>query len=347
MRELKPLEWRDNKLICLDQTRLPDQEIYLEINSCQQVIDAIKRLAIRGAPAIGIATAYGIVLGSREIRAPSREDFLHQLEIIMKSLASSRPTARNLFWAIERMNRVAQIGNDIDHIRHLLFQEALKIHQAQLNIDLQISKYGATLISDGDVILTHCNTGVLATAGYGTALGIIKYAFSAGKKIQVIATETRPLLQGARLTAWELQDAGIPFFLITDSMAGYFMRKGMVNLIMVGADRIARNGDTANKIGTYTLAVLAKEHHLPFYIAAPTSTVDTSISSGDEITIEERAKEEVTQLKDINIAPAGIQVGNPAFDITPGRYISAIITEKGIFKKPFTRAIQKLGEDQS
>ncbi|MCR4392826.1 MAG: S-methyl-5-thioribose-1-phosphate isomerase, partial [Dehalococcoidales bacterium] len=186
MRELKPLEWRDDKLICLDQTRLPDQEIYLEINSYQQVIDAIKRLAIRGAPAIGIATAYGIVLGSREIRAQNREDFLRQLETVMKSLAASRPTARNLFWAIERMNQVAQSGNDIDHIQHLLLKEAFKIHQEQLDNDLQISKYGATLISDGDIVLTHCNTGVLATAGYGTALGIIKYAFSGGKKIQVI-----------------------------------------------------------------------------------------------------------------------------------------------------------------
>jgi len=344
MAELKPLEWRDGKLICLDQTRLPDQEIYLEINSCQQVIEAIKRLAIRGAPAIGIAAAYGIALGSREIRVQARESFLNRLATVMKSLAASRPTARNLFWAIERMNQVAQSGNDVDHIQHLLLQEALKIHHEQLENDLQISKFGANLISDGDVILTHCNTGALATAGYGTALGIIKYAFSAGRKIQVIATETRPLLQGARLTAWELQKAGIPFCLITDSMAGYFMLKGRISLIFVGADRIASNGDTANKIGTYTLAVLAKEHHLPFFIAAPTSTIDHSISSGDEIIIEERAQEEVTRIKDINIAPAGIQANNPAFDITPGLYISAIITEKGILKKPYTRAIQQLGD---
>jgi methylthioribose-1-phosphate isomerase len=238
------------------------------------------------------------------------------------------------------MKRAAQSETDVDQIKKTLEREAVRIHQEQMESDLAISRLGATLINEGDTVLTHCNAGALATGGYGTALGVIKQAYAEGKAIQVIATETRPLLQGARLTACELKKAGIPFTLITDSMAGTFMRQGKVNAVVTGADRIAANGDTANKIGTYTLAVLAKEHNIPFYIAAPISTVDTSIKSGEEIVIEERKAEEVTCIQGVCTAPDAIRVANPAFDVTPSRYIAAIITEKGIIRKPFTRGMK-------
>ncbi len=335
MSDLVPVEWRNNKLIILDQTKLPQEEVYLEITHYPEVASAIKCLAVRGAPAIGVAAAYGVALGALEIQAKTRTEFSTKLKKVTKTLWDSRPTARNLFWAIERMNKVAESGKSIEQIKKALVEEALKIHQEQIESDKSLSRLGATLINKGYTILTHCNAGALATAGYGTALGVIKHAYAEGKKIQVIATETRPLLQGARLTACELKKAGIPFTLITDSMAGSFMRRGKINAVVVGADRIARNGDTANKIGTYTLAVLAKEHGIPFYVAAPMSTVDLSIASGDEIVIEERQPEEVTCIRGIRTAPEGILAANPAFDVTPYRYISAIITEKGIIREPF------------
>jgi methylthioribose-1-phosphate isomerase len=342
MVEFKPLEWRNNKLFVLDQTRLPGEEIYLEITRYQDVVTVIQRLAVRGAPAIGIAAAYGMALGALEIQAKSKADFLKKLQIVARTLADSRPTARNLFWAIERMTKKAQETRNMSAIPQYLVEESIKIHGEQIESDKTLSRLGATLINDKDLIVTHCNAGALATGGFGTALGVIKQAFSEGKKIQVLATETRPLLQGARLTAYELKNAAIPFALITDSMVGSFMQGAVkVNAVIVGADRIAANGDTANKIGTYTLAVLAREHGVPFYVAAPTSTVDLSIPSGDYINIEQRKPEEVTFFSGMRTAPEGISVHNPAFDVTPHRYISAIITEKGIFREPFDQGLRK------
>lgn len=342
MAELTPLEWQNNKLILLDQTRLPGEKVYLELTHYHEVAAAIQRLAVRGAPAIGIAAAYGMALGALETQARTKAEFLQELETVAKTLADSRPTARNLFWAIERMIRKAQETGDVKLVRTLLVEEALKIHSEQIEADKTLSRLGATLINEGDTILTHCNTGALATGGFGTALGVIKQAFMEGKKIRVVATETRPLLQGARLTSCELKNAGIPFSLITDSMAGSVMRvTKKIKAVIVGADRIAANGDTANKIGTYTLAVLAKEHDIPFYIAAPTSTVDLSILAGDHISIEERKPEEVTCIGGICTAPEGIEVFNPAFDVTPHRYITAIITEKGIIREPFEEGLKE------
>jgi methylthioribose-1-phosphate isomerase len=341
MPDLKPLEWKNNRLILLDQTRLPGEEIYLEISDYQQVVSAIKCLAVRGAPAIGVAAAYGIVLGALQIKAKTKPEFLAELKIVLKNLAASRPTARNLFWAIEQMNRKIEAENDVETLKKSLIEEAIRIHSEQMEADLQMAKLGATLFKNGDTILTHCNTGPLATAGFGTALGVIKQAFNQLQNIQVIATETRPLLQGARLTAFELKKAGVPFTLITDSMSGSFMRRGKINAVIVGADRIAANGDTANKIGTYSLAVLAKAHNLPFYIAAPTSTIDLSIASGAEIVIEERNPDEVTCIRGIRTAPQDIQIANPAFDVTPSKYITAIVTEKAIIRRPYLKGLRK------
>jgi methylthioribose-1-phosphate isomerase len=341
MTDLKPLEWRNNKLILLDQTRLPGEEIYLEITDYQEVVSAIKCLAVRGAPAIGVAAAYGVALGALQIEDKSKPAFLAKLKIVMQNLAGSRPTARNLFWAIEQMKLIIDAGKDAEDIKQRLINEALKIHSDQMQSDLSMAKLGASLFKEGDIILTHCNTGPLATAGFGTALGVIKQTHKQLGNIRAIATETRPLLQGARLTAFELKKSGIPFTLITDSMAGSFMRLGKINAVIVGADRIAANGDTANKIGTYSLAVLAKEHGIPFYVAAPTSTVDLSLESGDGIVIEERKQEEVTSIQGVRIAPEGIRAANPAFDLTPHKYITAIITEKGIIKEPFGEGLRK------
>ncbi|MDD5702576.1 MAG: S-methyl-5-thioribose-1-phosphate isomerase [Dehalococcoidales bacterium] len=342
MSNLSPVEWRNNKLVLLDQTRLPGEEVYLVIAHTADLVEAIKCLAVRGAPAIGVAAAYGVALGALEITVEEKSAFLAELKKVVRSLRNSRPTARNLFWAVERMERVAENGDDVSSIKKALIREARKIHREQIDSDEAISRFGATLFEEGDTILTHCNAGALATAGCGTALGVIKQAFAEGKKVQAVATETRPLLQGARLTACELKSAGIPFTLITDSMAGSFMRQGKIDAVIVGADRIAANGDTANKIGTYTLAVLAKEHGLPFYVAAPTSTIDLSTLTGDAIVIEERRPEEVTCFQGTRTAPEGIQVANPAFDVTPHKFITAIITEKGIIKGSFHEKLKRL-----
>ncbi|HSW56884.1 MAG TPA: S-methyl-5-thioribose-1-phosphate isomerase [Dehalococcoidales bacterium] len=332
MPELQPLKWENNRLILLDQTRLPGRECYLKISDYKDLVAAIKRLAVRGAPAIGIAAAYGTALGALETETDSLRLFKNRLNKVIGTLWRSRPTARNLFWALERQQKIIARGEGISRIREDLIREAVKIHQEQILSDEQISRFGAALLNDGGTILTHCNAGALATGGCGTALGIIKKAFEDGHPIHVMATETRPLLQGARLTAFELKRAGIPFTLITDSMAGTFMRQAKIQAVITGADRIARNGDTANKIGTYTLAVLAKEHGIPFYIAAPTSTLDLSIYSGKEIIIEERSAEEVTSFQGVKSAPKGIKAANPSFDITPHEYITAIVTEKGIVR---------------
>ena len=298
-------------------------------------------MKVRGAPIIGIAGAYGVALGALKIKSTARGDYLKQLQKVSDAIASTRPTARNLFFALERMKKAAK-GKNPEEIKKALVAEAIKIHQEEAEATRRLSELGAKLLKDGWTVLTHCNTGPLATSGYGTALGVIIAAHKQGKKIKVLADETRPLLQGARLTAWELKKAGVPVTLITDSMAGYFMRGGKVNCVITGADRIAANGDTANKIGTYTLAVLAKENKIPFYIAAPVSTIDTSIRSGKQIPIEERKAEEVTHLLGRRITPAGVSAANPAFDVTPHQYITAIITDKGIIKEPYLEGIKKL-----
>ena len=283
-----------------------------------------------------------MALGAREIRAKSRDEFLEGLNKIKQTLATTRPTARNLFQAIDRMQQVAEAGNDVEQIKQALVDKAVKIHSEEAEATRKLSQFGAGLIQDSFTILTHCNTGALATGGYGTALGVIKQAKEQGKKIKVLATETRPLLQGARLTTWELSKANIPFTLITDSMAGYFMSRGEVDCVIVGADRIAANGDTANKIGTYSLAVLARENGIPFYVAAPTTTIDLSLASGNEIPIEQRSQDEVTQIQGVSIAPEGTKAANPAFDVTPHQYITAIITERGIIKEPYIEGLRKI-----
>jgi methylthioribose-1-phosphate isomerase len=339
---IKAIEWLGDRVRIIDQTRLPHEEVYLELVSYKDVAQAIKNMNIRGAPAIGIAAAYGITLGTREIKATTRSQFLKELTEVSQTIASTRPTAINLFRIIERMKQVANTGKDIAEIKKSLVDEAIKIHAEEEEATRRLSQLGAELIEDGCGILTHCNTGPLATAGYGTALGVIIYAHQQGKKLNVFVTETRPRLQGARLTAWELKKAEIPFTLITDSMAGYFMKRGEIDCVIVGADRIAANGYTANKIGTYTLAVLANAHGIPFYIAAPTSTIDLSLTGGYQIPIEERSPEEVTHIQGVAIAPEGIEVANPAFDITPHQYITAIITERGIIRKPFGEGIGEL-----
>ncbi len=338
----QPIEWLGDRIRIIDQTRLPHDEVYLELDDYRSIASAIKELKIRGAPAIGIAGAYAVALGARKIDDSSKSTFLNKLNDIIKYIAATRPTARNLFFALERLKKVTVSGKSVVSIKKALVDEAIKIHQDETEATERISKHGIVLIKDGWTILTHCNTGPLATSGYGTALGVIIMAYKQGKNIKVLVTETRPLLQGARLTTWELNKAGVPVTLMTDSMAGYFMKLGKVDCVITGADRIAANGDTANKIGTYTLAVLAKENKIPFYIAAPFSTIDASVKTGNEIPIEERSPEEITRIQGIVIAPEGIAAANPAFDVTPHRYITAFITDKGIIKEPYTEGIKQL-----
>ena len=335
------IEWINGRLRILDQSKLPREQVMIDLDSYQEVILAIEEMKVRGAPAIGVAAAYGIALAAQSIETAGKDEFLAQLSRIMQAFAASRPTAVNLFWAINRM-REAIVGNSVPEIRKALVDEAEKIHREEVEATSRLSKLGAELIKDGYTVLTHCNAGQLATAGYGTALGVIKAATEQGKKLSVLATETRPLLQGARLTVWELKQENIPVALITDSMAGYFMHRNQVDCVIVGADRIAANGDVANKIGTYTIAVLANENKIPFYVAAPTSTIDISISSGDEIPIEERNPEEVTHILGVPIAPEGIKVANPAFDVTPHNYVAAIITERGIIREPYVEGVKKI-----
>ena len=337
-----PIEWLGNRVKILDQTRLPQKEAYLELSCYQDIASAITELKIRGAPAIGVAGAYAIALGALEIRSSSRADFLRKLQPVSQTIAATRPTARNLFQAIDRMQQVAEAGKDVAEIKTTLVQEAIKIHSEEAEATRKLSQLGAELIKDGFTILTHCNTGPLATTGYGTAFGVIIQAKEQGKRLKVFATETRPLLQGARLTTWELKKANIPFTLITDSMAGYFISRGEIDCVIVGADRIAANGDTANKIGTYTLAVLAKENGIPFYVAAPTTTIDPSLATGGEIPIEQRSQKEVTHIQGVSIATEGIEAANPAFDVTPHKYITAIITERGIIRKPYGEGLKDI-----
>jgi methylthioribose-1-phosphate isomerase len=339
---LKPVEFKDNKLVIIDQTQLPGKLVHVELHSYQDVVSAIKAMKVRGAPAIGVAAAYGIALGAQHIKTDDKVKFLGEFDKILQAFAASRPTAVNLFRAIDRMKKASETSGNVPQLKQALIDEAKTIHTEEEEATLALSRLGAGLIEDGFTVMTHCNAGALATAGYGTALGVIRAAKEQGKKIEVIATETRPLLQGSCLTAWELMQDKIPVTLITDSMAGHFMSRGKVDCVIVGADRIAANGDTANKIGTYTLAVLARENGIPFYVAAPTSTIDLSLKSGAEIPIEERNPEEVTGVKGIRVAPAGVAAANPAFDITPHKYITAIITEKGAVRKSYTSGLKMI-----
>ncbi|MFC2032520.1 S-methyl-5-thioribose-1-phosphate isomerase [Chloroflexota bacterium] len=337
-----PIEWLGNKVRILDQTRLPQEEVYLELSQYQDIASAIAELKIRGAPAIGVAGAYAVALGTLKMETKAKKAFLKELRGIIHDIAATRPTARNLFLALDQMKQVAEARKNTGQIKQALIEEAIKIHSEEVEASQKISQLGAELIKDGFTILTHCNTGPLATTGYGTALGIIRQAKEQGKKIKVLVTETRPLLQGARLTTWELKKARIHHTLITDSMAGYFISRKEVDCVIAGADRIATNGDTANKIGTYSLAVLSIENGIPFYVAAPTTTIDLSLPTGDAIPIEQRSSKEVTHIQGISIAPEGTQAANPAFDITPHHYITAIITEKGIIKEPYGKGLRKL-----
>jgi methylthioribose-1-phosphate isomerase len=342
----KAVEWLDGKLRILDQSRLPREQIFADLDDYRDVVLAIREMKVRGAPAIGVVAAYGIALGAAGIKTANKDGFLTQLSQIMQAFAASRPTAVNLFQAISKMKKAAR-GDRVAEIRKSLINEARRIHQEEISATEELSRLGAELIRDGFTVLTHCNAGSLATAGYGTALGVIKAAKEQGKKVSVFATETRPLLQGARLTTWELMQEGIPVTLITDSMAGYFMKRGEIDCVIVGADRIAANGYTANKIGTYGLAVLANAHGIPFYIAAPTTTIDFSLTSGYQIPIEERSPDEVTHIQGVAIAPEGTKAANPAFDVTPPSYITAIITEKGIIRAPYTEGLREIGSRSS
>jgi len=340
----RTIEWRDNTVVMIDQTKLPAEERYNTYTDYTGVAEAIRGMVVRGAPAIGVAAAMGVALGARDIIADTFDSFYRQLENVCDVIARTRPTAVNLFWAIERMKRVAQQHKalDLNSIREMLKAEAISIESEDLAICKEIGRHGAPLIKEGARVLTHCNAGGLATAGYGTALGVIRAAHEAGKKIQVFADETRPWLQGARLTAWELMKDSIPVTLISDNMAGWLMRRGEIDCCVVGADRIAANGDTANKIGTYSVAVLAKENKIPFYVAAPISTLDLTLPTGESIPIEERASTEVTRIQGVGIAPEGVKVRNPAFDVTPARYVSGIITEKGVVRGDYERELKAL-----
>lgn len=342
---MQSVYWDDEVLKMIDQTKLPQHFEVITCHTYEDVAEAIVTMKVRGAPAIGVAAAFGLVLGSKRIKT-TENDFYSDLTIIADELKKTRPTAVNLFWAIDRMMDIARINlhRDSSEIKKALLQEALIMAKEDIATNRNIGHYGQTLIKNGDHILTHCNAGALATVDYGTALGVIRSAFAAGKDIHVYVDETRPLLQGARLTAWEMVQEGIPATLITDNMAGYFMQQKKVDLVIVGADRITANGDVANKIGTYSLSVLAKENGIPFYIAAPFSTVDFSLKSGNEIIIEERNPEEVTCVQGKQIAPEGIQVSNPAFDVTPCHLISGIITEKGVIYPPYDNNLVEMSK---
>lgn len=338
-RAIETIEWTSSGVIMIDQTRLPRETAFVTCRNYIEVADAIRNMIIRGAPAIGVAAAMGVALGA--LHSKNLED---DMPVICETLAKTRPTAVNLFWAIERMKQVyASIRHmSAESIRERLVAEAQKVREEDIAINEAIGRNGAPLVPDGKTVLTHCNAGALATAGFGTALGVIRAAVQMGKNIDVFADETRPFLQGARLTAWELQRDGIATTLITDNMAGHFLKSGRIGCVVVGADRIASNGDVANKVGTYGVAVLAKENSIPFYVAAPVSTLDLSLATGDEIPIEERSPKEVTHVQGVPVAPDGIAVANPAFDVTPNRYVSAIITERGIARAPYGESLRAL-----
>lgn len=340
MVDVKSIRWIDDRLLLLDQTRLPAEIKILDVTSAHQAIQAIKEMRVRGAPAIGVTAAYAVALAARFISHPDREKFLSDLEIACKEVSLARPTAVNLQWAVGRMlNTARSLAAEEDPVEALV-NEALHIHQETEEADRALSGHGAPLLPDAGGVLTHCNTGSLATGGYGTALGVIRAAWDRGKRFQVFVTETRPLMQGARLTAWELSNLEIPTTVVVDSAAASLMAQGTVSCVIVGADRIAANGDVANKIGTYALAVLAGAHGLPLYVAAPICTLDLALNSGQEIPIEERDASEVTHLRGAQVVPQGVQISNPAFDITPSRYISGVITECGILRPPYNHSLR-------
>jgi methylthioribose-1-phosphate isomerase len=343
---INTLEWTDQGVVMIDQRLLPAEETYPIFRTYEEVAWAIKEMVVRGAPAIGVAAAMGVALGVRDAKTEDAEELDRELRRICDVIGSTRPTAVNLFWAIDRMRALySTLRNDkapLDEIRSRLIAEARLMHDEDIEINRAMGLNGAELIPDGATVLTHCNAGALATAGYGTALGVIRAAVEAGKRVAVYADETRPFLQGARLTAWELNKDDVPVTLITDNMAGHFMKRGDIDCVVVGADRIAANGDVANKIGTYSVAVLAKENGIPFYVAAPISTLDLNLASGEQIPIEERPAREVTHVKDVTLAPEGIKIANPAFDVTPNRYVTAIITERGVARQPYQESLKRL-----
>lgn len=342
---LPTIDWQGDAIVMVDQRKLPAAEVYVHCRSANDVAKAIKTMVIRGAPAIGVAAAMGIALGQARSKATGTRQFAAEFQKTCDLMASTRPTAVNLFWAIERMKRSfsdgALAGESVDQLKARLRHEAIQVHDEDVASCRAIGAHGATLVPAEARILTHCNAGALATAGYGTALGVIRAAVEAGKRVRVLADETRPVLQGSRLTAWELMRDGIDTTVITDSMAGALMRDGHIDLVVVGADRIVANGDTANKVGTYTVAILAREHGIPFYVAAPWSTVDLATEDGSAIPIEERHAREVTHVGSRQVAPAGARVRNPAFDVTPHRYITAIVTDRGIFQPPFVKTLRE------
>jgi len=346
---IQTLEWTPRGVVFIDQTKLPTEEVYVTCTTHQQVADVIRNMVVRGAPAIGVAAAMGIALGVKNSKAENGSDLKKDFDQICETIRQTRPTAVNLFWAIRRMTEKFETlrVRTIAQIKQALIEEAQRIHAEDIAANQAMGRYGATLMPSSGGVLTHCNAGALATAGYGTALGVIRAAVEAGKKIHVYADETRPFLQGSRLTAWELMKDGIPTTVISDNMAGVMMQQGKIGAIVVGADRIAANGDVANKIGTYTLAILAKEHGIPFYVAAPISTVDLATPDGGKIPIEQRNAREVTHIAGKQMVPDGVPVENPAFDVTPAKYVAAIITERGIARAPYTESLRKLSEESS
>ena len=345
MRVVQPIEWTREGVVMLDQRRLPADVVHHTYTGYREVAQAIRSMVIRGAPAIGVAAAMGVALGVLRSTARTLDELQAEFPVICDTLARTRPTAVDLFWALERMKRrfeqAAAESSDLASVRQAMVAEDRHIHREKKEHDEAIGRFGAELMPAEGEVMTHCNTGALATAGIGSALGVIRIAIEQGRKLRVLVPETRPYLQGARLTAWELSQDGIPLTLITDNMVGHFMKSGKVSAVVVGADRIAANGDTANKIGTYSIAVLAHEHQVPFYVAAPTSTLDLSIPSGEHIPIEERSPEEVTHIQGVRIAP-DVAVANPAFDVTPARLITAIITERGVARPPYTESLRHL-----
>ena len=345
-----PVEWTDEGVKMLDQRLLPTEEKWLMLKTYKEVADSITDMVVRGAPAIGVSAAYGVALGAQNFVGTNMADFEEEIDFVSQTLAKTRPTAVNLFWAIDRMNRTFQTakadGKSISEIKQILIEDSKAIHEEDIESQRLIAKFGGELLADNSTVLTHCNAGALATGGvWGTALGVVRGAVADGKSISVIADETRPYLQGARLTAWELLQDDIPVTLITDNMSGHVMKKGRVQAVVVGSDRIAANGDVANKIGTYMVAVLAKQHNIPFYVAAPLSTIDLNCPTGEEIPIEERNIREITHVRDIQLAPEGIDVSNYAFDVTPNDLVTAIITEKGVARAPYSESLRKQFEE--
>jgi methylthioribose-1-phosphate isomerase len=344
--DIIPVKWADEGVLMLDQRLLPTEEKWLTLRTYNDVAAGIKDMVVRGAPAIGVSAAYGIALGAKQFVGTNVDDLEDEVDYVSGVLGATRPTAVNLFWAIDRMKKTfasaKSEGKSISEIKQILIDDAKAIHDEDIESQRLIAQFGGALLDDNSTVLTHCNAGALATGGvWGTALGVIRGAVDQGKHIAVIADETRPYLQGSRLTAWELQKDDIPVTLITDNMSGHVMKKGRVQAVVVGSDRIAANGDVANKIGTYMVAVMAKQHNIPFYVAAPLSTVDMNCPTGDEIPIEERNIREVTHVQDIQLAPDGIEVSNYAFDVTPNELVTAIITEKGVARAPYTESLKK------